>query len=234
MTTGADDINPTGQAGSAVLAGSLIVISSPSGAGKTTLTRRLLAADDQLRLSISATTRTPRPGESDGTDYYFWDRPRFEAERDAGGFLEHAVVFDHLYGTPWAPVRDWVQAGQDVVFDIDWQGARQLAAKPPAPLTTIFILPPSMAELEARLRARAGDPEHIIAKRMARAHDEISHWEEYDYVVVNDDLDQAEAALHAIIAAVRAGDTQTDAVANVVRSRPGLSDRVGALMAERA
>lgn len=183
--------------------GALIIISSPSGAGKTTLTKRLIVADPKLRLSVSATTRTIRPGEREGVDYYFWSRERFERERDAGGFLEHAVVFDRLYGTPMAPVQTWVGEGYDVVFDIDWQGARQLRTNPIAELVSVFILPPSLTILEDRLRKRAADPEDVIQRRMSRAVDEISHWREYDYVVVNEDLDAATAALTTIIDAHR-------------------------------
>lgn len=210
------------------------------------MTKRVLAADPKLSMSISATTRPPRPGEQDGKDYFFWDRARFEAERDAGGFLEHAVVFDNLYGTPRAPVMTWIGQGFDVVFDIDWQGARQLAAQtsptassslgqptaPLPPICAIFVLPPSMATLETRLRARAGDTDDIIAKRMSRAHDEISHWDEYDYVVVNDDLDEATTALRTIITGFRNGDTQTTRR----HSRTGQADlpaRIERLLAEK-
>ncbi len=186
--------------------GALIVISSPSGAGKTTLTKRILDADPRLRISVSATTRSPRPGEDDGVDYHFWTKDDFVTARDEGGFLEWAEVFDNFYGTPKAPVREWLSDGLDVVFDIDWQGARQLAADPMAQLVTIFVLPPSMAELEARLRRRGGDSDDVIARRMARAKDEISHWAEYEYVIVNDDLDQAVQAILTIIDARRSGN----------------------------
>lgn len=185
--------------------GVMLVISSPSGAGKTTLTKRLLAANPSLRLSVSATTRAPRAGEVEGVDYHFWTNDQFETAVSAGEFLEHAQVFDHRYGTPAEPVRRSLITGHDVVFDIDWQGAAQVRKHPIGRLTSVFILPPSFAALERRLRDRAADPGDVIARRMARAVDEISHWAEYEFVVLNDDLDAATAGLQAILDALRAG-----------------------------
>lgn len=184
--------------------GLLIIMSSPSGAGKSTLSRRLLAQDDKVRFSISATTRKPRPGETDGEHYLFIDRAAFEAMAEAGEMLEHAEVFGNLYGTPRAPVEAAIAGGQDVLFDVDWQGGQQIRnSSLRDAVVTIFILPPSIAELEARLRARAQDSAEVVAGRMAKSRDEISHWAEYDYVLVNRDLDTCEAELRAIIAAER-------------------------------
>ncbi len=183
--------------------GLLLVLSSPSGAGKTTLSRRLLAADDRLSMSVSVTTRKPRPGEIDGRDYHFIDHAEFHRRRDGGDLLEWAPVFDNFYGTPRGPVMAALEAGRDVLFDIDWQGAQQLKEKAAADLATVFILPPSAAALAERLKARAQDPPEVIARRMAAASAEISHWPEYDYVIVNDDLDRSHAALLAILSAER-------------------------------
>lgn len=183
--------------------GLLLVLSSPSGAGKTTLAKRLLASDAAIMPSVSVTTRAKRPGEVDGRDYHFIDSVRFKAMRDAGELLEWAEVFGNFYGTPRAPVMDAVAAGCDVLFDIDWQGARQLATKAPDDLARIFILPPSAAALAARLKTRNQDPPEVVAKRMAAAAGEITHWNEYDYVLVNDDLDRSFAELVSILAAER-------------------------------
>jgi guanylate kinase len=183
--------------------GFMLVLSSPSGAGKTTLSRRLLTQHSGLSLSISATTRPPRPREIDGQDYYFVDEARFHQMRDGGEMLEHAHVFGHYYGTPSAPVDAALEAGQDVLFDIDWQGTRQVAAQRREDLVSIFILPPSLKELERRLRQRAEDSEETIARRMSRAAEEISHWDEYDYVIINQDLDLALAKIAQIIEAER-------------------------------
>jgi guanylate kinase len=184
--------------------GLLIIMSSPSGAGKSTLSRRLLARDPKVRFSISATTRKPRPGEMDGEHYLFTDRAAFEAMAEAGEMLEHAEVFGNLYGTPRAPVEAAIAGGRDVLFDVDWQGGQQIRnSSLRDAVVTIFILPPSIAELEARLRARAQDTAEVVAGRMAKSRDEISHWAEYDYVLVNRDLDACEAELGAIIAAER-------------------------------
>jgi guanylate kinase len=184
--------------------GLMIVLSSPSGAGKSTLTRRLLASDAAFTLSISATTRPPRDGEVEGRDYYFVDRPRFDRMIEEDALLEHAEVFGNRYGTPEAPVAEALGQGRDVLFDVDWQGAQQLRASTlRTSLVTIFILPPSIAELERRLRARAQDDEATIERRMAKARDEISHWAEYDYVLVNDDLDACFVQVATVIAAER-------------------------------
>lgn len=183
--------------------GLMLVLSSPSGAGKTTLARRLLAAEPDLAMSVSVTTRPPRPGERDGVDYHFVDRARFEEMAAAGALLEHATVFGHSYGTPRAPVEAALAAGQDVLFDIDWQGTQQLATKAGDDLVGVFILPPCARELEARLRRRAQDPAEVVAARMAKAADEISHWREYDYILVNDDVEASLARLRAILAAER-------------------------------
>ncbi len=213
--------------------GALVVISSPSGAGKTTLTRRLIADDAQLRLSVSATTRQARPGEIDGEHYYFWDRERFEVERDQGAFLEHAIVFGNLYGTPRAPVERWLSDGLDVVFDIDWQGARQVRSDPIAKVVSVFILPPSLGVLRERLALRDSDAPDVIESRMARAVDEIGHWREYAYVVLNDNLDEATQALSTILAAERTG-ALADAAAWRGANQPDLSDFVEALCRQTA
>ena len=183
--------------------GLLLVLSSPSGAGKTTLARALLAADPGISLSISVTTRKPRPGEAEGRDYYFVDDKRFAGMRDGGQLLEWARVFDHFYGTPREAVETAISAGRDVLFDIDWQGTQQLAEKMQHDLVRVFILPPSGTTLEARLRTRAQDPPEIVARRMAEASAEISHWAEYDYVIVNADLEESIDGLKAILRAER-------------------------------
>lgn len=183
--------------------GLMFVLSSPSGAGKSTLARKLLEADDNMSLSVSATTRAPRPSEVDGREYKFLSKEQFEEMADRGEFLEHAMVFGNHYGTPRAPVEAMLIQGKDVLFDVDWQGARALHAAAEQDVVRIFILPPSMAELERRLRARNEDAEDVIKKRMARSLDEISHWEEYDYVLVNTLLEQTLAQIKQILAAER-------------------------------
>lgn len=183
--------------------GLLFIISSPSGAGKTTLARRLLAADSNIEMSVSVTTRAPRPGERDGVDYHFADRDAFEMMKARGDLLEWARVFDYHYGTPRAPVEDAIHAGRDVLFDIDWQGAQQLSEKMGGDVVRVFVLPPTGEILEQRLKARAQDSDAIVARRMAAASAEISHWPEYDYVIVNSDVDQSTRALHAILTAER-------------------------------
>lgn len=183
--------------------GLMFVLSSPSGAGKSTLARKLLGEDANMSLSVSATTRPPRPSEIDGREYTFLTREQFEEMADRGEFLEHALVFGNHYGTPRAPVEAMLIQGRDVLFDVDWQGARALRAAEPLDVVGIFILPPSMAELERRLRARAEDSEDVIQKRMARSHDEISHWEEYDYVLVNTRIEETLAQIKQILAAER-------------------------------
>lgn len=204
--------------------GLMLVISSPSGAGKTTLTRRLLAEDEEIVMSVSATTREPRPGEEHGKDYFFVSHERFKEMVDGDELLEHAIVFDNRYGTPRGPVMEALGAGQDVIFDIDWQGAQQLASSTRAiDLVRIFILPPSVKALEDRLRKRGQDTEETITKRMAKAEAEISHWAEYDYVLVNDDLEATFTALQNIIRAERLHRER----------RPGLSAFVRSLQDER-
>jgi len=202
--------------------GLMLVLSSPSGAGKTTLSRRLLDEDDGVALSISVTTRKMRPGEIDGRDYHFIDRKKFDALVDQDGLLEWAEVFDNYYGTPRGPVMDALAAGRDVLFDIDWQGTQQLREKARTDLVSVFILPPSIPELERRLHKRAQDDYETIHRRMAKAADEMSHWAEYDYVVINRDVDDAFGQVKAILTAER-----------LKRERqPGLSDFVRGLMAK--
>jgi len=183
--------------------GLMVVLSSPSGAGKTTLTRHLLQHNPDMAMSVSATTRAPRPGEVDGKDYVFVTKDRFAQLEDEDEFLEHAKVFDNFYGTPRGPVENALQSGRDVVFDIDWQGAQQLTQAAADDLVKIFILPPNMRELEQRLKSRAQDSDAVIAKRMSKSEAEISHWAEYDYVIVNEDLETALSELLAIVAAER-------------------------------
>jgi len=183
--------------------GIMVVLSSPSGAGKTTLTRKLLKENPDMAMSVSATTRQPRPGEKDGEDYYFISKNKFTDMVDDDEFLEYAKVFDNFYGTPRAPVEQALGDGRDVVFDIDWQGAQQLTQAAADDLVKIFILPPNMVELEKRLRTRAQDSDEVIAKRMSKSENEISHWPEYDYVIVNQDVDIAMEELRTIVASER-------------------------------
>jgi len=183
--------------------GLLLILSSPSGAGKSTMTKRLRAWDPTIRFSVSATTRSPRAGEEDGRDYYFRSRDDFETMVETGGMLEHAEVFGNFYGSPRGPVIANMEAGIDTLFDIDWQGGQQIKQAMGADVVSIFILPPSMAELERRLRSRGQDSDEVIAGRMAKSLAEISHWAEYDYVLVNDDPDACEATLRAILTAER-------------------------------
>ena len=183
--------------------GLMLVMSSPSGAGKTTITRALLEKDDNLSMSVSATTREPRPGEVDGKDYFFIDKAKFEDMVEKGEFLEHAKVFDNYYGTPKAPVYDALEQGKDVLFDVDWQGARDLRQEGGGDQMSIFILPPSHDELERRLYARAQDSEEVVQKRMSKAAAEMSHWAEYDYIVVNAEIDKSIAEVEAILTAER-------------------------------
>jgi guanylate kinase len=183
--------------------GLLFVMSSPSGAGKTTLSRRLLADDDNIAMSVSVTTRKPRPGEVDGQDYHFITPAKFDEMVQAGELLEWATVFGNSYGTPRKPVETALHAGRDVLFDIDWQGTQQLAQAMPEDLVRLFILPPTPDALRTRLISRAQDSSTVIAKRMAEAAHEISHWPEYDYVIVNDSLDMAHAQVVAILTAER-------------------------------
>lgn len=183
--------------------GLMLVLSSPSGAGKTTISRALLEDDDKLSMSVSATTRQPRPGEVEGKDYFFMEPVDFNLLVNKGELLEHAKVFDNYYGTPAAPVRDALSDGNDILFDIDWQGTQQLAQKAGDDLVSIFVLPPSTQALEKRLKTRAQDSDEVVAKRMSKASEEISHWAEYDYVVVNDNVERCIAEVKAILRAER-------------------------------
>lgn len=183
--------------------GLMFVLSSPSGAGKTTLSRRLLETEEGVSMSVSVTTRAMRPGEVEGRDYYFIDEKKYDAMVAGGELLEHATVFENKYGTPKKQVMEALSHGRDVLFDIDWQGTRQLAQTCRDDLVSIFLLPPTLDELERRLRARAQDSEEVVQKRMAKATEEISHWEEYDYVVINEDLDKAMAHIQRILHAER-------------------------------
>jgi guanylate kinase len=182
--------------------GIMLVLSSPSGAGKTTIASRLLK-DPGVEISISHTTRMKRKGEKDGKDYHFVDRETFTRMRDQDAFLEWAVVFDNYYGTTRKPVEEALAAGRDVLFDVDWQGARKLRESARDDVVAVFILPPTAAALEERLRARAEDSEDVVVRRMRGASNEIQHWDEYDYVVVNDDIEQSVTAVRAILAAER-------------------------------
>ena len=183
--------------------GLMLVLSSPSGAGKTTLSRLLLESDPAIQMSVSATTRKPRAGEIEGRDYYFIDGTEFERRAKANEFLEHANVFDHRYGTPKKAVEDILASGKDVLFDIDWQGTQQLKQQARDDVVSVFVLPPSHDELERRLRARAQDEEDVVQRRMAKAAGEISHWAEYDYIIINDDVGAAQMQLETILAAER-------------------------------
>jgi guanylate kinase len=183
--------------------GLMFVLASPSGAGKTSMAKRILADDADISLSVSATTRAPRAGEVDGVDYHFVDDAQFDGLVESGALLEWAHVFGHRYGTPREPVRDALAVGHDILFDIDWQGTQQLKARDSKDVVSIYILPPSLAELEKRLRSRGTDSESVIADRMSRAASEISHWGEYDYVLVNDDFDACLEQIRAILGAER-------------------------------
>lgn len=202
--------------------GLMLVLSSPSGAGKTTISRAILAGDPGIAMSVSATTRPMRPGEKDGRDYHFVDAATFAAMRERGEFLESARVFSHEYGTPLAPVMQGLERGQDVLFDIDWQGTQQLRAKAREDLVSVFILPPSTEELDRRLRSRAQDTAAVVAERMAKAADEMSHWPEYDYIVVNHDVATSVAQVQAVLTAERLRrDRQVGLVEFVNRLREG-------------
>ena len=183
--------------------GLMLVLSSPSGAGKTTISRRLLESDPTITLSVSATTRPKRPREVEGRDYFFVSEDRFRAMIENDEFLEHALVFEHRYGTPRHAIEAALEQGRDVLFDIDWQGTQQVSEKAPNDLVRVFILPPSTEELERRLRQRAEDPEDVVRHRMSKAADEMSHWPEYDYIVVNRDIDESLARVQAILTAER-------------------------------
>jgi guanylate kinase len=197
--------------------GLLVVLSSPSGAGKSTISRMLLAADPEVTMSVSATTREKRPGERDDVDYHFVNDAEFDAMIAEGDFVEWAPVFGHRYGTPKAPVKAALKAGRDILFDIDWQGTQQLQAAMGEDLVTIFILPPSMAELERRLHTRGTDSEEVIANRMERAASEISHWPEYQYVLVNRDTAECLSEVRSIVAAERLKRTRQIGLVTFVR-----------------
>lgn len=202
--------------------GLLLVLSSPSGAGKTTLSRRLLETDNRLTMSISMTTRSPRPGEIDGQDYIFVDESEFERRIKAGDFLEHAKVFDNHYGTPKNFVESALEQGRDILFDIDWQGTQQLVELVPNDIVKVFILPPTWEALEERLKKRAQDSDEIVKHRMSKAADEITHWSEYDYVLINDDIVKTQGQIETILSAER-----------IKRQRQvGLSSFVGKLTAK--
>ena len=183
--------------------GLMFVMSSPSGAGKTTISRLLLERESNISLSVAVTTRPPRPGEVDGKDYYFVDPTEFNLMLNRHELLEHAKVFDHYYGTPKAPVEDALAAGEDVLFDIDWQGEQQLKQAARSDLASVFILPPSTEELAKRLQQRAQDSADVVAARMAKAPDEISHWPEYDYIIVNHDIEESVSQVQSILVAER-------------------------------
>ena len=201
--------------------GLLLVLSSPSGAGKTTITRRLVDDDPSLTLSVSVTTRAQRPGEVDGRDYRFIDQPRFDEMVAGGEFLEHARVFGHCYGTPRRPIEEALAAGRDIVGDLDWQGTQQLAEKVRPDLVAVFVLPPSVAALEQRLRARAQDSDSIVAARMAKSAEELSHWSEYDYVIVNDTVEDSLVQARAILTAERLRRDRQPGLAEFVASLRG-------------
>jgi len=201
--------------------GLMFILSSPSGAGKTTLAERLLTKDGDMVLSISATTRPRRPGEAHGKDYFFVSEEEFMRMRDNGEFMEWANVFGHYYGTPRSLVEDVLRQGKDVLFDIDWQGAQQLDEVAGEDVVKVFILPPSREELERRLRQRAQDPEDVVQKRMAKADAEMSHWAEYDYVIVNYDLNESEELLRSILFAERLKRRRQVGLAAIVKEMIG-------------
>jgi guanylate kinase len=195
----------------------MFVLSSPSGAGKTTLSRWLLKSDPWIHLSISVTTRAKRPGERNGRDYYFIDQKKFMAMKRKGELLEWAIVFGNYYGTPRKPVAKALASGRDVLFDIDWQGTQQLSEKAPSDLVSVFILPPSVQQLEKRLRTRAQDSSAVIRQRMSKASDEMSHWAEYDYVIVNKTLSLAFSELRAILVGERVKRERQPGLSSFVR-----------------
>ena len=197
------DLKPETAGDTLARRGLLFILSSPSGAGKTTISRMLLESDDELQLSVSATTRAPRSGEIDGVHYYFVDDAEFDRMVAEDDFYEWAPVFGHRYGTPKGRIRAALKKGQDFLFDIDWQGTQQLYQKDSQDVVRVFILPPSIAELERRLRSRGTDSDDVIASRMERARSEISHWDAYDYVVINDDMERCFAKVRRILEAER-------------------------------
>ena len=197
--------------------GMMLVLSSPSGAGKSSISRKLLEDESGIEMSVSATTPPMRPGEVAGKDYYFYDKAQFDAMVASGEFLEHATVFDNSYGTPKKPVWDALERGQDVLFDVDWQGTRKLKENAREHLVSVFILPPSIEELGRRLRGRGTDSEEVVAGRMARAISEMSHYAEYDYIVVNDDLDRSVEGVKAILRAERLSKSRQTGLSDFVR-----------------
>lgn len=201
--------------------GLMFILSSPSGAGKTTLSQMLLKADDEIALSVSATTRPPRPGETDGVDYHFVSDAQFDQMVEEDDFYEWAHVFDHRYGTPKGMIRNALKEGQDFLFDIDWQGTQQLYQKDQQDAVSVFILPPSLAALRQRLESRATDSGDVIDGRMERARAEISHWAEYDYVVINDDRDKCFAKVREILHAERMRRTRQTGLIPFVRELMG-------------
>jgi guanylate kinase len=203
--------------------GIAFVLSSPSGAGKSTLARRLLEADSKILLSVSATTRKKRANETNGVDYLFVDDDEFARMVKENAFLEHATVFGNQYGTPLAPIETTLSQGKDVLFDIDWQGAEQVAIKLPDDHVSVFILPPSLEELHRRLKERAQDSDDVVASRMEKAVDEIRHWKKYDYVLINEDIDQCFGEIKSILHAARQGEN---------RDLPSLDDFVRTLISD--
>ncbi|HJS32477.1 MAG TPA: guanylate kinase [Alphaproteobacteria bacterium] len=197
--------------------GLMLVLSSPSGAGKTTISRELLRRDPNVVMSISVTTRPKRPGEVEGVDYFFIDAIEFNLMVNRGELLEHAKVFGNYYGTPRVPVEKALVAGRDVLFDIDWQGTQQLNGRMPGDLVSVFILPPSTRELERRLKARAQDPPQVVAQRMAKAADEMSHWDAYQYVVVNYDIGESVERVREILSAERSRRERQNGLADFVK-----------------
>jgi guanylate kinase len=212
--------------------GFLLVLSSPSGAGKTTITRQLVKRDPSLLLSVSVTTRERRRSEVSGRDYHFIDKARFEAMVANGELLEHATVFGHYYGTPRTPIETALAAGRDIVTDIDWQGTQQLVERVRDDIVSVFVLPPDVAALEARLRTRAEDSDAAIAERMAKAADEMSHWSEYDYIVVNDNLEECVSVVQSVLTAERLRRTRRIGLADFVnRVRDGIAEQSSDLRA---
>ncbi|MEQ1865398.1 MAG: guanylate kinase [Micropepsaceae bacterium] len=201
--------------------GMMLVLSSPSGAGKTTLAKRLLETDPNFTMSVSVTTRPKRPSEVHGQDYVFVTQAEFAQKTQRGELLEHATVFGNSYGTPREPVEQALAQGRDILFDIDWQGTQQLKEKAREDVVSVFILPPSRAELERRLRSRAQDPAEVVAQRMAKANDELSHWAEYDYVVVNNDIRIAEAKIAHIVESERHKRARQTGLSDFVRTLTG-------------
>ena len=216
MSENADTMAPI------VRRGMMLVLSSPSGAGKTSIALEMLCRDEQLILSVSVTTRPPRPAEQEGRDYYFVSKDAFDRMVNAGKFLEHARVFDHDYGTPKAPVEMALAAGKDVLFDVDWQGTQQIAQNAHQDLVRVFILPPSTVELERRLRTRGQDTNDVVQGRMARAAQEMSHWPEYDYIVINHDFESSVDQVMGILNAERLRRERQTGLSNFVHDLMGV------------